>query len=89
MNTVKLARRALVATAVTAVILGAARTASAQAPFFQGVGDLPGGAFLSIMGRVSGNGATVVGQSESASVSTGVRYVRASGTMERTDGCEF
>lgn len=81
MNTVKLGRRALVATAVTALILGTARAASAQAPFFEGVGDLPGGEFFSIVGDVSGNGATVVGQSESASGLEAVLWTRAAGLV--------
>lgn len=60
-------------------------------PYFQGLGDLPGGAVASRAFAVSGDGSTVVGASESASGLEAFRWTRAGGLVGLGDlpGGEF
>ncbi len=56
-------------------------TAVADVPYFQGLGDLPGGSFESRASAISGDGSTVVGQSRSSSGQEAFRWRLASGIV--------
>jgi probable HAF family extracellular repeat protein len=55
--------------------------ASAQQPFFMGLGDLPGGTFWSLASDVSGDGSVVVGWSNGDAENEAFRWTRETGMV--------
>lgn len=64
-----------------ALVLAGTATAAPIVPFFTAIGDLPGGAVFSQAYRISGDGSTVVGRSESAAGLEAVVWTSASGLV--------
>ena len=54
---------------------------NAQAAFFQGLGDLPGGSFSSVAYRVSSDGSVIVGRSNSANGYEAFRWTQQTGMV--------
>ncbi len=67
------ASRHMVLGCLLAIALAATAPWAAGAPFFQGLGDLPGGSFASLVYALSSDGSTVVGQSNTVSGFQGFR----------------
>ncbi|MBM4040123.1 MAG: choice-of-anchor D domain-containing protein [Planctomycetes bacterium] len=64
-----------------AIALAAAAPWAAAAPFFQGLGDIPGGSFNSQVYGISSDGLVVAGWSESAYIFEAFRWTQAGGMV--------